>query len=80
MERIQRLPKAKQRFVMEMIDTDLATLYGVTTSALVQAVKRNIGRFPEDFMFQLTAAEWAVLRSRIVIPTSSRGGTLATSI
>jgi hypothetical protein len=40
----------------------------------VQAVKRNIGRFPKDFMFQLTAAEWAVLRSRIVIPTSSRGG------
>jgi len=57
-----------------LLDEDLASLYGVTTSALVQAVKRNIGRFPEDFMFQLTAAEWAVLRSRIVIPTSSRGG------
>jgi hypothetical protein len=57
-----------------LLDEDLATLYGVTTGALVQAVKRNIGRFPEDFMFQLTAAEWAVLRSRIVIPTSSRGG------
>ena len=47
---------------------------GVITSALVQAVKRNIGRFPEDFMFQLTAAEWTVLRSQTVIPTSSRGG------
>jgi hypothetical protein len=57
-----------------LLDEDLASLYGVTTSALVQAVKRNIGRFPEDFMFQLTAAEWAVLRSRIVIPTPSRGG------
>ena len=57
-----------------LLDEDLASLYGVTTSALVQAVKRNIGRFPEDFMFQLTAAEWAVLRSQIVIPTSSRGG------
>jgi hypothetical protein len=57
-----------------LLDEELASLYGVTTSALVQAVKRNIGRFPEDFMFQLTAAEWAVLRSRIVIPTSSRGG------
>jgi hypothetical protein len=57
-----------------LLDEDLASLYGVTTSALVQAIKRNIDRFPEDFMFQLTAAEWAVLRSRIVIPTSSRGG------
>jgi ORF6N domain len=41
---------------------------------LVQAVKRNSGRFPVDFMFQLTDMEWTVLRSRIVIPTSSRGG------
>jgi hypothetical protein len=57
-----------------LLDEDLASLYGVTTGALVQAVKRNMGRFPEDFMFQLTAAEWAVLRSRIAIPTSNRGG------
>jgi len=57
-----------------LLDEDLAALYGVQTGALVQAVKRNIGRFPADFMFQLTAAEWTVLRSRIVIPTSSRGG------
>jgi ORF6N domain len=57
-----------------LLDEDLASLYGVMTSALVQAVKRNIGRFPEDFMFQLTAAEWTVLRSQTVIPTSSRGG------
>jgi hypothetical protein len=57
-----------------LLDEDLASLYGVITSALVQAVKRNIGRFPEDFMFQLTAPEWTVLRSRTVIPTSSRGG------
>jgi hypothetical protein len=57
-----------------LLDEDLATLYGVATGVLVQAVKRNIRRFPEDFMFQLTPAEWAVLRSRIVIPTSSRGG------
>jgi hypothetical protein len=40
-----------------MIDSDLALLYGVTTKALNQAVKRNPERFPEDFMFQLTAAE-----------------------
>ena len=42
-----------------MIDTDLANLYGVPTKALNQAVKRNAGRFPEDFMFQLTAGEKA---------------------
>ena len=53
---------------------DLAALYGVTTGVLVQAVKRNIRRFPADFMFQLIPAEWTVLRSRIVIPTPSRGG------
>ncbi len=57
-----------------LLDEDLAALYGVQTGALVQAVKRNSGRFPADFMFQLTPAEWTVLRSRIVIPTSSRGG------
>lgn len=57
-----------------LLDQDLAALYGVTTGVLVQAVKRNIRRFPPDFMFQLTPAEWTVLRSRIVIPTSSHGG------
>jgi hypothetical protein len=40
-----------------MLDTDLAEIYGVTTKALNQAVKRNIGRFPSDFMFQLNADE-----------------------
>ena len=40
-----------------MLDRDLAELYGVTTSALNQAVKRNKERFPDDFMFQLTAEE-----------------------
>jgi len=54
-----------------MLDSDLAALYGVTTKALVQAVKRNISRFPEDFMFQLTPEEFADLRSQIV--TSSSG-------
>jgi hypothetical protein len=57
-----------------LLDEDLATLYGVATGVLVQAVKRNIRRFPADFMFQLTDAEWTVLRSRIVISTPSRGG------
>jgi ORF6N domain len=57
-----------------LLDEELAALYGVTTGALVQAVKRNIGRFPPDFMFQLTVAERDVLRSQSVIPTPSRGG------
>lgn len=57
-----------------LLDEDLAALYGVTTSTLVQAVKRNSGRLPQDFMFQLSATEWAILRSRIVISRSAHGG------
>ncbi|MFZ6675429.1 ORF6N domain-containing protein [Undibacterium sp. Xuan67W] len=57
-----------------LLDTDLAALYGVTTSSLGQAVKRNLDRFPEDFMFQLDAAEWESLRSQIVISNTGRGG------
>jgi len=49
-----------------MLDFDLAALYGVETRVLNQAVKRNIERFPEDFMFQLTKGELGVLRSQIV--------------
>jgi hypothetical protein len=56
-----------------MLDTDLAELYDVETRALNQAVKRNLGRFPEDFMFQLTAEEEAALSSQIVILKSGRG-------
>ena len=48
-----------------MLDYDLAELYGVLTKALNQAVKRNNGRFPEDFMFQLSAEEWENLKSQI---------------
>jgi hypothetical protein len=55
-----------------MLDQDLAAMYGVETRALVQAVKRNIDRFPEDFMFQLTKGEFANLKSQIV--TSTWGG------
>jgi hypothetical protein len=57
-----------------MLDSDLAALYGVQTRELVQAVKRNIERFPADFMFQLTAEEFANLRSQSVISRSRRGG------
>ncbi len=55
-----------------MLDADLATLYGVETKVLTQAVKRNTGRFPADFMFQLNKKEFDHLRSQIV--TSRWGG------
>jgi len=55
-----------------MLDADLAALYGVETKVLIQAVKRNIGRFPDDFMIQLTKQEVTNLRSQFV--TSSWGG------
>ena len=54
-----------------MLDFDLAQMYGVKVKALNQAVKRNIERFPEDFMFQLTKGEWEILRSQIVISNSA---------
>jgi hypothetical protein len=57
-----------------LLDEDLAALYGVATKVLLQAIKRNIGRFPLDFMFQLTAAEWAALRSQFVTSKPQRGG------
>ncbi len=49
-----------------MLDADLAELYGVPTKALVQAVKRNLTRFPSDFMFQLSVEEFGALRSQPV--------------
>ena len=48
-----------------ILDAELAGLYGVTTKRLNEQVKRNAGRFPEDFMFQLAAQEWNNLRSQI---------------
>lgn len=56
-----------------LLDSDLAALYGVEARELNQSVKRNLARFPEDFMSQLTDAEVAILRSQIVI-SSSWGG------
>jgi hypothetical protein len=56
-----------------MLDADLAALYGVETKVLVQAVKRNLSRFPEDFMFRLTTEEFDILRSQSVT-SSSWGG------
>jgi hypothetical protein len=56
-----------------MLDSDLATLYGIETRVLKQAVKRNISRFPEDFMFELTELEYDSLRSQIVTLKKGRG-------
>lgn len=60
-----------------MLDRDLAELYNVTTSNLNKAVKRNIRRFPDDFMFQLTKAEFDELRTNLIFQngTSNWGGT-----
>ncbi len=49
-----------------LLDADLADLYGVATKVLNQAVKRNLERFPADFMFQLTSEEWERMRSQTV--------------
>jgi hypothetical protein len=50
-----------------ILDRDIADLYGVELRSLNQAVKRNIGRFPFDFMFQLTDEEWKIPGSQFVI-------------
>jgi phage regulator Rha-like protein len=57
-----------------MLDSDLAELYGVATKALVQATNRNKERFPQDFMFQLSAQEFKSLRSQTVSSNRGRGG------
>lgn len=60
------------RGLKAMLDTDLAVLYDVPTRALNQAVKRNLHRFPDDFMFHLSAEEFEILKSQTV--TSRWGG------
>lgn len=57
-----------------MLDSDLAALYGVTTGHFNQAVERNLGRFPADFMLRLTNQEFAALKSQSVISKPGRGG------
>jgi hypothetical protein len=57
-----------------MLDEDLADLYGVETKRLIEQVKRNRDRFPEDFMFQLSKAEAAALRSQMATSNDRRGG------
>jgi len=57
-----------------LVDRDLADLYGVETRVLNQAVKRNIKRFPDDFMFQMTSEEMNIWKSQIVISNNDRMG------
>jgi len=56
-----------------LLDEDLAAIYGASTSALNQAMRRNRSRFPPDFVLELTASEWESLRSQIVILKTGRG-------
>jgi len=56
-----------------LLDSDLAALYGVESKVLLQSVKRNMERFPVDFMLQLTVDEWSALRSQFVTLKSGRG-------
>jgi hypothetical protein len=57
-----------------MLDIDLAELYQVETGRLNEQVKRNVARFPPDFMFRLTNQEWQSLRSQFAISSNGRGG------
>ncbi|MCB0307811.1 MAG: ORF6N domain-containing protein [Bdellovibrionales bacterium] len=57
-----------------ILDQDLAVLYGASTKALVQAVKRNLDRFPKDFMFQLSDKEFEILKSQFVTSKTRGGG------
>ncbi|MFH0752143.1 MAG: ORF6N domain-containing protein [archaeon] len=61
------------RGLQVMIDRDLARLYDVSIKRLNEQVKRNIERFPEDFMFQLTISEYGSLRSQFETLEKSRG-------
>jgi outer membrane murein-binding lipoprotein Lpp len=58
-----------------LIDADLADLYGTTTRRLNEQIRRNVARFPPDFMFQLSHQEFAVLMSQIATSKAGRGGT-----
>lgn len=62
------------RGLQVLLDSDLAAIYGVSTKAFNQAVKRGAERFPKDFAFQLSEEEFARLRSQIVTSKPGRGG------
>ena len=57
-----------------ILDADIAALYGVPTRRLNEQVKRNAARFPTDFLFRLTAEEWACARSRVAVSSSEDAG------
>ena len=57
-----------------LLDADLAALYGVSTKRFNEQVRRNLDRFPADFMFQVNEAEFAALRSQIATSNAGRGG------
>jgi hypothetical protein len=57
-----------------MLDSDLALLYGVTTKRFNEQIKRNLDRFPDDFMFRMTVKETKCLRSQIATSKEGRGG------
>lgn len=63
-----------------MLDADLAALYDVPTKVLNQAVKRNLKRFPEDFMFQLSIAEWQGIRSQFVTTSENNASMWSQSV
>ena len=77
-ENLQIQPSVIQHKIYEMrgqkvmLDFDLAEMYEVETRVLNQSVKRNIERFPEDFMFQLTEFEWQIMSSQIVMTSKSK--------
>jgi hypothetical protein len=82
MEKVQRTDSVEQitqsirvlRGHKVLLDAELATLYGVTTTRLNQQVRRNLARFPEDFAFQLTASEYSALMLQNATSKSGRGG------
>ena len=63
-----------------MLDYEIAEMYEVETKRINEQVKRNIERFPEDFMFQLTENEWVMMRSQIVTTSDSNWSQIATSL
>lgn len=69
-EKMIRVIRGKQ----VLLDRDLASLYGVETKALNQAVKRNIERFPEEFCFKLSSDEFSAWRSQFVTSTADKKG------
>ena len=62
-----------------MLDYEIAEMYEVETKRINEQVKRNIERFPEDFMFQLTENEWVMMRSQIMTTSDSNWSQIATS-